>query len=174
MGYAGDPSDGRVPTGIVGREAQCKNEGMNIAVALKGEIVRLARKELRNEMQHLKKAAASFRSEIAALKRRTQELEKELRRFGKMSTSKKERASAPDTEESKIRFSAKGLAAQRKRLGLSAHEIGLLVGASGQSIYNWESGHIRPRRSQLPSIAALRQLGKKEAAARLEALLTAD
>jgi DNA-binding transcriptional regulator YiaG len=153
--------------------ARCKNERMTIAIALKAEIARIARKELRDETQQLKKAAAGFRADIAALKRRTQELEKALRRLGKLCTPKQEHAPARAAAESKIRFSAKGLAAQRKRLGLSAQEIGLLVGTSGQSIYNWESGDIRPRRSQLPALSVLRQLGKKEAAARLEALRAA-
>ncbi len=148
-------------------------QGMNIAVVLKAEIGRLVRKELRKETQPLKKAAAGFRAEIAALKRRTQELEKELRRLGRGQTAKEEAAPAGDAEQAKIRFSAKGLAAQRKRLALSAHEIGLLVGASGQSIYNWESGSVRPRQSQLAAIATLRTLGKKEAATRLEALRAA-
>ena len=145
---------------------------MNIAVALKSEIVRLARKELRNETQQLKKSAASFRSEVAALKRRTLELEKALRGLRKQVPSKAE-PPPTDAADSKLRFSAKGLATQRKRLGLSAHEVGLLVGTSGQSIYNWESGDTRPRQSTLPAIAALRKMGKKEAAAWLEALRAA-
>lgn len=142
---------------------------MNIALALKTEIVRLARKELRNETKTLKKAVATHRSDLAALKRRVQELERRVRRHGRSKpfiTTEAENASP----ETKSRFSAKGLSAQRKRLGLSAQEVGLLVGASGQSIYNWEGGVVRPRASQLAQIAALRALGKKEAAARLEAL----
>lgn len=145
---------------------------MNIAVALKSEIVRLARKELRNETQQLKKAVSSLRSEVAALKRRTLELEKGLRGLRKQVPSKAE-LPPTDAADSKLRFSAKGLAAQRKRLGLSAHEVGLLVGATGQSIYNWESGDTRPRASHIPAIAALRKMGKKEAAARLEAFRAA-
>lgn len=68
------------------------------------------------------------------------------------------------------RFSSKGLASQRRRLGLSAPDCGLLVSASAQSIYNWEQGKARPLAKHLPAIAALRTLGKKEAAARLERL----
>jgi DNA-binding transcriptional regulator YiaG len=80
--------------------------------------------------------------------------------------------SAPDEDpgERNLRFSAKGLAAQRKRLGLSAQAFGALIGASGQSVYKWEEGKTRPRAKHLPVIAALRGIGKKEAAYRLEAL----
>ena len=74
----------------------------------------------------------------------------------------------PATDEH-LRFSAKGLISQRKRLGLSAAECGLLVGASAQSIYNWEVGKVRPRAKHLAAIASLRSLGKREVAARLAA-----
>jgi hypothetical protein len=43
----------------------------------------------------------------------------------------------------------------------------LLLGVSGQSVYKWEHGESRPRAKQLEAIAALRGIGKREAAARL-------
>jgi len=141
----------------------------NIASVLKSEIARVARKEVRGETLGLKKAVVAYRSGIAALRRRTQALEQELRRMSKAS------AKAPavvDAEVSskKLRFSAKSLASQRRRLELSAEDCGLLMGASGQSIYNWEQGKSRPQAKHLPAIVALRAMGKKEAAARLASL----
>jgi DNA-binding transcriptional regulator YiaG len=137
----------------------------NIASILKSEISRVARKEVRAETIALKKAVGTYRSEIAALKRRTQALEQQLRRLGK--TSAKVTPVAETSGAS--RFSAKGLASQRRRLGLSAADCGLLLGVSSQSIYNWEEGKARPRAKHLPAIAALRSLGHKEAAAVLVA-----
>jgi DNA-binding transcriptional regulator YiaG len=137
----------------------------NIASLLKSEISRVARKEVRAETAGLKKAISSYRSEIAALKRRALALESALRRLGK--ASGKAAATGGDAPKRAQRFSPKGLASQRKRLGLSAHECGLLVGASGQSIYNWEDGKARPRAKHLQALAALRGMGKKDAAARL-------
>jgi DNA-binding transcriptional regulator YiaG len=75
-----------------------------------------------------------------------------------------------ESADASFRFSAKGLASHRKRLGLSAHDCGLLLGASGQSVYKWEEGEVRPRAKHMPAIAALRAMGKKEAAARLAQL----
>lgn len=142
----------------------------NIASLLKSEIARVARKEVRGETAALKKAVSAYRSEIAALKRRAHALESELRRLGK-SAGKQAAAPAEGEESSRaLRFSPKGLASQRKRLGLSAQDCGLLVGASGQSIYNWEDGKARPRAKHLKALAALRSMGKKDAAARLDEL----
>lgn len=145
----------------------------NIASILKEEISRVARREIRADTQGLKNAVSAYRTEIAALKRRTQALEQEVRRLSKTS-AKVAALTADETSSRTLRFSAKGLASQRQRLGLSAENCGLLVGTSGQSIYNWETGKARPRAGYLPAIAALRTLGKKEAAARLATLQEAQ
>jgi DNA-binding transcriptional regulator YiaG len=146
----------------------------NLASALKAEIARVARKEIRAEIESLKKASVNHRTDISALKRRCQALEQELKNIAR-ATRKNPSEVAPvegETPSRKVRFSSKGLAIQRRRLGLSAHECGLLVGASGQSIYNWEAGSARPRASHLEAIASLRSMGKKQAAARLLELQT--
>jgi DNA-binding transcriptional regulator YiaG len=141
----------------------------NIASVLKSEIARIARKEVRAQTAVLKKAAVAHRSEIAALKRRVQATEQQLRHQGK-SSAPAAPAAENEVSSARLRFSAKGLAAQRKRLGLSARECGLLFGTSAQSVYNWEEGKIRPHAKHLAAIVALRSLGKKQARAHLESL----
>jgi len=148
----------------------------NIASVLKAEITRLARKELRETSDGLKKTVAAQRSEIASLKRRIQALESSVKRLAKGASTDQSRAkpaAASETGESEstgLRFRAKGMAANRKRLGLSAADFGLLVGATGQSIYAWEAGKAKPRPQALAAIAALRGIGKREAEAKLASL----
>ena len=146
----------------------------NIATVLKAEISRLARKETREESDRLKKAVSSQRTEIVQLKRRLQQVEKLLARLAKSGPIAVKKASVDSeggTEDaSGIRFSAKGLASNRKRLGLSAADFGLLVGVSGQSIYGWESGKMRPRPDTVVAIASLRGITKQEVAERLSRL----
>lgn len=140
----------------------------NIASILKDEITRLARKELKANTESLKKAVAIYRSEIAALKRRVEALERQAKR-----TEKVVRKAAPtETAEGagSRRWSPKGFATHRQRLGLSASDYGKLLGISGLSVYKWEGGEVRPRTKYLPAIAAVRQLGKREALARLDRL----
>jgi DNA-binding transcriptional regulator YiaG len=141
----------------------------DIASALKAEISRIARKELRKETTPLRKAISGYRSEIAELKRRAQTLEQALKRVGK-ERARPTPVVAEETANTNHRFSAKGFATLRQRLALSAEQLGLLLGASSQSVYNWESGKARPRATHLPAIASLRTLGKREAAAKLAAL----
>lgn len=141
----------------------------NIASVLKDEVVRLARKEVRRELEGLKKASAQYRSDIAELKRRLVVLEKKNAKLGNK-TSGKAGPVAEDADATRVRFSAKGLATHRQRLGLSAADIGALLGVSAQSIYHWEAGKSKPRQQQLAAIAALRKTGKREAVAQLAKL----
>jgi DNA-binding transcriptional regulator YiaG len=140
----------------------------NVASALREEISRISRKEIRRETSSLKKASTIYRSEIAALKRRVQELERQLRRASRGGERPVPAAANEDSVSPGTRFSARSMASQRKRLGLSAAECGLLIGASSQSVYNWEEGKARPRAQHLPAIFALRNLGRRQAKEILE------
>ena len=141
----------------------------NIASILKVEISRVARKEVRVEIETLKKASVAHRASIAELRRQVSALEKELRRVAK-GAARFEAAPGSDAEAAtgtKRRFSATRLAAHRAKLGLSAAIYGRLVGVSGQTIYHWEQGKARPRTTQLESLAAVRDLGAREVLERL-------
>jgi DNA-binding transcriptional regulator YiaG len=140
----------------------------NIASLLKSEIVRLARKELRTEIVPLRKAGAGYRREIAALKRKIANLERQL----KQSVRSGVRTSAkPDADGSAqpTRFVAKGLRSMRARLGLSAPQLAQLLGVSTQSIYNWETKKAVPRKGQMNAIVALRSAGRRDVHQRLGA-----
>ena len=141
----------------------------NIASALKEEITRLARKEVRAHVESLKKASNLYRRDIAELKRQVAKLAQHATRADKVAA----RATGNSTNEvqtAKVRFVPKGIRSQRARLGLSAAEYGKLAGVTQQSIYNWESGTTRPRAEQIPRLASLRALGISEARARLDQL----
>ena len=138
----------------------------NLAAVLKAEIARLARKETKTQLEPLRKANAGYRRDIAALKREVAALSRQLK-----SGTRRVRAEQPDAGDDapRVRFQAKGLKSHREKLGLSAAEYGQLAGVSAQSIYNWEAGKTVPRQAQVQGLAALRGIGKREAARRLEA-----
>jgi DNA-binding transcriptional regulator YiaG len=147
----------------------------NIAGVLRDEISRLSRREIRKATESTKKSTNQHRHAIATLKSHVSNLTRQVFALTRTVTRFQQGSSAvPDTGSStkKIRFVAKGLRANRTRLGLSAGDFGRLVGVSANSVYAWESGTTTPRREQLAKIAALRTLGKREAAKRLEAART--
>lgn len=141
----------------------------NIVTVLKDEITRLVRKQLRSETEGFKKASARYRADIASMKRRIEALEKHVSQLQKAVGSARPPAAESVAGGSvKLRFSPARLHAQRAQLGLSAADMGLLIGASAKSVYDWEAGSRRPRDRQLALIAATRKMGKREALDRLE------
>jgi DNA-binding transcriptional regulator YiaG len=137
----------------------------NIGSMLKSEISRLARREIRQEVQPIRKASAGYRREIAALKRKIASLERQAKHLSKSPASSQ--AATNESAGTPTRFVAKGLRSLRERLGLSAAGLARLLGVSMQSVYNWERKKTVPRRSQVAAIVALRAINKKEAHARL-------
>lgn len=133
----------------------------NFASQIKTEISRLAKKESRQETAVLKKASAHHRSDIAALKRRVAQLESVIGKLTKVS-KRLTKTVEPVADDEKLRWRVPGFVSLRKNLGLSAEQMGKLVGVTGQSIYKWEQGKSRPRPEQLKAIAAVRKMGKRQ------------
>jgi len=141
----------------------------NIAAVLKGEITRLARKEVRIQTGSTKKASAQYRRDIATLKREVAKLTKQVALL-EAQVLKNAPTLPSGKQRTAVRFTAKGLRSQRKRLGLSIPAYAKLAGVSPQSIYNWEHGVARPRKEHVVTLAALRGMSKVEAGARLRQL----
>ena len=142
----------------------------NLALVLKEEIRRLARKEVKAQVGSTRQSIAQYRREIAALKRRLAEQAKKIARLeaghGKRQPAVGSTTALPES----VRFSSRSVKAQRRRSGLSAELYGQLVGVSGLTIHNWENGKARPRKAQLAALIAVRGLGKREAMSRVEQL----
>jgi DNA-binding transcriptional regulator YiaG len=144
----------------------------NIARLLRAEVSRLSRKEIRSEVAATKNATTQHRRHIATLKRQVSQLERQVALLSRKVLNTPQAVSAVSTA-TRPRFVAKGLRSQRKRLGLSAADYGKLLGVSAQSIYNWERELASPRNEQLSRLAALRGIGKRQAAERLKRLRSA-
>ena len=166
----------------------------SLANALKEEISTLVRREVRRQTAPADKAVARCARDLAALKRDVQALEHEHASSGTPQPGptvppKKTTDRAPPSRRAankvgatptsanpspRSQFSGEALKAHRERLGLSADNYGKLLGASGLSIYNWEQGKARPRKSSVDAWTAMRRIGKREAAKRLASLKTVE
>jgi DNA-binding transcriptional regulator YiaG len=140
----------------------------NIAAVLKEEIRRLARKEVKSCTNTTKQAVAQYRREIARLKRRLHEQERRIASFAAGTQKRRDQSSAGEEQLAGVRYSARSVRAQRKRLGISAEDYGKLIGVSGLTVYNWEHGKARPRKAQLAALIAVRGIGKREALKQLQ------
>lgn len=140
----------------------------NIASLLKMEIARVARKEVRVQTEPLSTSSKQYRSSISALRKKVDKLEKQLARIQRAAASGKTPVT-PVQEEGgvRLRFRSSGFASLRKKFGISAAQMGELLGVTGQSVYAWEQGKSRPRANQLQAIAQVRKFGKRDVRMRL-------
>lgn len=143
----------------------------DLGTVLKQEIRRLARKELRAQLSLTKGQVAQHRRAIAALKRTLSAQERTIAALSQLvSRHERARPAAVTKRPDGVRYSARSVRSQRKRLGLSADDFGKLVGVSSQAIYNWEHKLAKPREQQFLAFLELRGLGRREVKRRLEAL----
>ncbi|MFH1037958.1 MAG: helix-turn-helix domain-containing protein [PVC group bacterium] len=140
----------------------------DIAKALKEEIVRLSRKEV-------KKSVLPLRGRLLALVRTVARQEKTITGLQKViARQKKLLAEAapvpeavPEEDVRKARISPRLVRAQRKRLKLKQGEFARLLGVSVATIRSWEQGRSQPRGDNLAIFIAVRRMKLAEARERL-------
>jgi DNA-binding transcriptional regulator YiaG len=139
--------------------------------SLKSEIARVARKELKDELQALRKVTTSHRSEIAALKRQFKSLATALKAATKTSkaSSKKSLVADEPAAAPGIRYSAERLVALRSKFGITQAQMASILGVSYLSVHKWEAGAAKPRAAQLQKIALASKMGKREVMRQLQA-----
>jgi DNA-binding transcriptional regulator YiaG len=141
----------------------------DFANVLREEVRRLARREIRKETSVLRRASAQYRRDIARLKKDLQAAERRVALLE--SAARKQRKAEPDSGANGVadgrRFSSKGVRTHRERLGMSAADYGALMGVSGNTVYLWERGKVRPRGKSFAALLEVRQMGKRQALARL-------
>ncbi len=137
----------------------------NIIKALKEEIQRLARKEIKTVTAILHKDNVALKRAAADLKRRIAVLERENRQLLKHAGKPREEAAqGTGNEVDKSRITAKMIRAIRAKLNLSQAELAVLLGVNAQSVYQWEhkEGRLTFRGNTRAAIVALRKMKRKE------------
>ena len=138
---------------------------MSIMNELKAEIRRLSRKEIRKELEPVKRVNATQRGLIANLRRDVTELQKEVARLQK-AAGKSVPAVEESEEDTRFWMSGKGVRSLRKRLGITQIELSKLADVSHQSIVRWEktAGKIPFRKKETPAkMQQIRAMDKRTA-----------
>lgn len=130
--------------------------------AIRDEISRLARREIRSAVGPLLKDRARLKGQIADLKKAVQALKKQVTPLVRDQRAKRSTLRATETEMKAARFSPGLIQKLRKRLGLSQEELGILVDVTLGAVAAWEQGRSRPSADRRSAIVALRKLGKRE------------
>jgi len=136
---------------------------MSVMNELKAEITRLARKEIKKELEPIKRVNAVQRGLIANLRRDAAELQKEVARLQKAAG----KAAPAEVDDVKgFWISGKGVLSLRKRLGITQAELAKLADVTNQSIVRWEKveGKIPFRNKETPNrMQKIRSMNKQAA-----------
>ncbi len=138
----------------------------DVASVLKEEIIRLARSEIKKQIDPLSKRVQELNKTVTQQKKQIAVLEKSQSRAAKKTSS----VVQPVDEESSssARVTIVSIKSHRKRLNLSQREMGLLLGVSMQTIIRWEAGKGSPRGESKDAFFALRDMGRRQVKKRLE------
>ncbi len=142
----------------------------SFANSLKSEIARVARKEIKSDLQALRKTVGGQRSDIAALKKQVKQLTALLKysqKQTKLSTKPETVATKPGGRKRQPPGPAT-LTAFRAKVGITQAELAKLLNASVVSVNKWEAGKTRPRAAQVDKIVQVVKLGKRAVAAQLK------
>ncbi|MCX7001781.1 MAG: helix-turn-helix transcriptional regulator [bacterium] len=126
---------------------------------MKSEIIRLARREIKQQttpivsgIKKLKAATAALKAELAALQKA-----KTVAPVGQVPM-------ISDAEVKTARFSGALIKRLRTRHGLSRNEFGKLIGVTGFAVITWETNECKPKADRRKAIIALRKMGKRQVA----------
>ena len=147
----------------------------SIAQALKAEIVRISRKEIKASVDSIHKTNVGLKKTVAEFKKKIIALEaenKNLKSFSKKFEDQKPEVT-PEVAE-KVRFTSKSIIKLRGKLGLTQEQFGKIIGVSSQNVHALEhkDGRLKFRSATLANLLSVRGLGKREAKKRLEEMGT--
>jgi DNA-binding transcriptional regulator YiaG len=142
----------------------------NFNQALKAEVVRIARKEIKSTVNSIRSSTIVLKKTSVNLKKRVAFLEAENKRLlSNQKSIKQEPLASPETK-AKVRLTSKGIRQLREKLGLSQGDLAALIGISNQAVHAMEhkEGKLKLRPSNLVKVLAIRKLGKREIQKALE------
>lgn len=129
----------------------------------------MARKELKPELQGMRKAITGHRSEIAALKREVKTLTSRLKSAQRQTKAVSVAAPSDQPKVSKraareeFVFAPEMLTQMRNALGATQLQMAALLAVSPLSYSRWEKGQTQPRTKQLAKIEELVSMGPAKA-----------
>lgn len=129
----------------------------------------MARKELKPELQGMRKAITGHRSEIAALKREVKRLTSQLKaaqrqaKFGSVAAPSDQPRASKRAVRKEFVFVPEMLTQMRNALRATQLQMAALLAVSPLTYSRWEKGQAHPRTKQLAKIEELVNMGQAKA-----------
>ena len=141
-----------------------------LAEVLRGEIIRISRREARIATAGIREAKIRLSKTVADLKKKNCEASRGEQMA--CAAEKKRLAQKPQIApeaSKKARLTSKGIRRLRRRLGLSQAAFAKLLGASTQTVHMWETkeGALRLRENTMAAVLSAREMGAREVKRRI-------
>ncbi len=146
----------------------------NMASILKSMMGRVGRKEAKALLTPLHGTIKHLRKDLVSIKNRLAELERMADRLTKAGLVQPQRIGDEAGQTSGDVFTVRSMRNLRKRLRLPRRKFGILLGVSGQAVYNWEkkSGRLRLRHATRDAVRHLQKLTPAQAREELAAIMS--
>jgi DNA-binding transcriptional regulator YiaG len=128
--------------------------------ALKAEMLRLTRKQLRQNVDPLAKEVKELRKAVAKLEKLLDSQEKAPNDEAKQ-LPHEALSQVSDDEIKTARLSSRAIKNIRKKLGISQEKLAAVLDVSPGAVAFWEQGRARPRGENKAALVALRKLGRR-------------
>ena len=129
---------------------------------LKAEIIRLAKKQIRDACSPLARGVRELKRRVSQLSKTVVALDKMRAALEAKRAAEGTKLEAPAEQVKAARLSPLLIKKLRARLGLGQDQLARLVGVSGPAVAHWELGRSRPQGSNKAALVALRGIGRRE------------
>ena len=140
-----------------------------IEAVVRDEIARLARKEIRQQVEPLRGEVRDLKRRIVKLEKLAQPIHKEIKKRREAKLESMASLRAPEEEVKAARITAAWVSNLRMKLNLSQAELANLLGVSTSGVCAWEYGKALPKGKNRTALVALRKLGRRDVLKLLEA-----
>jgi len=128
--------------------------------AIKSEIERLAKREIRSTFIPLRREVRAMRLRLSGLSKNFSVLDRLSKE--QMEKMPKKGLEASPEEVKASRLTPGRIRRLRNKLGISQRELGILTGSSLGAVLSWEKGKFRPKGEKKLALVGLRKLRKRE------------
>ena len=135
-----------------------------LETAMKMEIVRLTKKEIRPVVTPLQREVRALSRQVKSLLAETHRLARLTAKLDKARLEQIGELSVPESKMKGARMSATLIRKLRNALGVTQQQLAMLVGVSAAAVQSWEQGIAKPAGNNKSALVALRGLGRRDVA----------
>lgn len=131
--------------------------------------MRLARREIRQHVEPLRKENRALKRRVAALEKAVQPVRREIKKKEAKQLEQLAALAAPAEEVKAARITASWVKNTREKLSITQEEMAQLCKVSPSAVRSWEYDLSKPRGRNREALVALRKVGRRDVLRMLEA-----